>query len=366
MKKRWIVWLVLILILVGCKKQDDTKQSEGEEISMGDYFINVESGTYLLKWNQDEAACTPYFYDKKSKVTTPLCNKANCEHKDSECNAHLLSTDGEYRLKQMLYYRGELYLAYEGMIRFRIAKAQKDGTKCEVIYQSPDSLFLNKFGMCKGKLILEYMLPERDENGVITKGSTINIMSSYDLETKEEKIIANREKKEYTIPCQVGDNEEELYYVVIDFSSGSNIMHLFSYNVETEESTEIELDGKIGGDRMVDQKDYFWNQERKMVESYDIAAKKREDVVQLTQEDIIKVCPMDGELLTLEIMKHLGEGMGELANQCYDIKRDVFLFDDFQTDLWVIGTDGESYFGVNEKDELIRCEIGSEKWVVIE
>ncbi len=365
-KKRSICLIMLaVFLLAGCKKEPQETNTVKVTNSIAGDMANAEEGTYLLKWNPDTNAYIPYFYDLKNELLTPLCNEVNCKHDNEKCHAWTLGTNGAFSLKQILYDQGEIYLAYAGEARFMIAKANKDGTNLKKVYESEDGVYLNGLAMCEGQLIIGYMLEAKDENGVPTGSSTINLMSAYDLDTKQETILVN-EKQEQDIMCYpIGVLGKELYYIVTDLSKEPSESEVFLYDGDTKENKKIETEQQIQGGLLFEGKSYSWNEDKQMVQSYDLKTGKTEEVVSVNGTGI-QVSALPGGVLSLRKMIDLGDGTGAMGYQYYDLKKGELIFDDFQTDIVMSGSDGVHYFGTNSEDKLVGTAIDQVEWKVLE
>lgn len=66
-------------------------------------FVKVDDGYYFI------SDTMLFFYDVKEKEAYPVCNKANCEHSDSNCSAYL-SPLQFYPGMSLYYYDNALYL----------------------------------------------------------------------------------------------------------------------------------------------------------------------------------------------------------------------------------------------------------------
>ena len=70
-----------------------------------------------------------YFFDKNAKKSVPLCNKAECEHCDEQCNAYFNRT---YHLSYIQYYDGNVYtLSYSMDGYVYLSKISEDGSSRE-------------------------------------------------------------------------------------------------------------------------------------------------------------------------------------------------------------------------------------------
>ena len=65
-------------------------------------------------------------------------------------------------------------------------------------------------------------------------------------------------------------------------------------------------------------------------------------------------------------MIDLGDGTGVMGYQYYDLKKGELIFDDFQTDIVMSGSDGVHYFGTNSEDKLVGTAIDQVEWKVLE
>ena len=296
---------------------------------------------------------------------SPLCNQVNCKHDNEECQAWMLGVDGEYRLKQILYDQGSLYLAYSGDARFMVAKAKRDGSDVKKVYESEEGVYLNGIAMCDGELILYYMPAAKDENGNITGSSTVNLMSAYDMETGKEKVFVNEERKENLMCYAIGVSQKDLYYIVTDLSGESDQTRVFLYKGKSGESQEVELKQKIQGGLLFEDKDYRWDAGRQMVVSYDLKTGETEDVLEVSGKDV-QVSALPGGILQMSDMLDLGDGTGVMAYQYYDLREETLLFEDFQTETVVSGSDGEHYFGVDSQGEFVGAAVGESKWEKLE
>lgn len=121
MKKTILLALCFLLLLpVGCAGRGDPKQSETPSADSGDddstgyrfdyhysavaafgtdtYVIETEDTVYYLCNN------ILYFSDKEYKEFIPLCPRPECDHKTSDCNAHIDPIGGFWIYDKYIYY----------------------------------------------------------------------------------------------------------------------------------------------------------------------------------------------------------------------------------------------------------------------
>ncbi|MBR4027072.1 MAG: DUF5050 domain-containing protein [Lachnospiraceae bacterium] len=111
-----------------------------------DYVFETDSQSYFL-WNRVAKSEYGYYYigsdklmflDKKIKKAVPVCNRADCTHENSNCNAYL----GNYELSggisdnQLIYYDNAIYLVgYDSDGYTNMYKIKADGSSKEKYMQ---------------------------------------------------------------------------------------------------------------------------------------------------------------------------------------------------------------------------------------
>ncbi len=108
--KRLISFVLVFLTVFFSACTDSSKEFSGinYEYDCQTYFYlfsHIVSNTdgYFFKKNK-----TVYFFDRESKITTPLCSKINCEHNQMSkgCNAYIMHSGNP----GMWYYDNEVYI----------------------------------------------------------------------------------------------------------------------------------------------------------------------------------------------------------------------------------------------------------------
>ncbi|MDY3728287.1 MAG: hypothetical protein SO015_09065 [Wujia sp.] len=122
MKKKWIA-LIVIMIVVMCVGCGEKKTNSSEE-----YDINVwEKGVANICKSENGyyAVSGEFIYTIENEGIYPLCNKADCDHKNKECNAYLRKV-----CEQTIWYDGEhIYaVASEKSGKFSVYEINADGS----------------------------------------------------------------------------------------------------------------------------------------------------------------------------------------------------------------------------------------------
>ncbi len=114
-KSRILFVISILLLLVGCAKEDDAASKEPVRLWNGLYsnenqwymdwrIAETEEGFYITV-NEYAGAVTLIYFDKATRTAHPLCSAPECDHNNPDCAAWMR----DY-MPQVYYYEGKLYL----------------------------------------------------------------------------------------------------------------------------------------------------------------------------------------------------------------------------------------------------------------
>ena len=90
------------------------------------YYFSIDNNTMV-------------FFDSKSQNIIPLCNKPECMHNNSKCNAYFgqdTLEETDFWLQQLQYYKGNIYLiGFDSEGYANLYKVSQDGSSCEKYMQ---------------------------------------------------------------------------------------------------------------------------------------------------------------------------------------------------------------------------------------
>lgn len=191
-----------------------------------------EAGYYYMNLNYI------MYFDEETKTSFPLCGKAECSHKDENCNAFL--SVGKYILHTIYYYRNYLYIQAhhngaiylervnaDGSGRLEICQlaVSEDESTTKLVFHD-DSVYVFESGHCNSNT----------ENTEVVK------KISLDGNTNEKIFEYTATNARITLGRSYGD---KLFFIVeavkIDENKEMRIesMGLFSYDYTTGESGKV-------------------------------------------------------------------------------------------------------------------------------
>lgn len=159
-----------------------------------DRIILNEYGYYYFKQDIKTAGNILMFWDKSSKIETPLCNNPDCKHNGEQCNAYF--SQGGYQKEsyfgyKLWYYDHAIYhLGCDEEDNVNIYRVAEDGSSREVaaclykvdstvIEEDGASITMTWPGVCIHRGFIYY----------VNYDETILKIRKVDLETLEEKVI---------------------------------------------------------------------------------------------------------------------------------------------------------------------------------
>lgn len=125
MKRILMITLLTALIVAGCDDGNVNKKSDNQSFSGIRTGAYSDQGFYAI----DEDNCLVYFIDKNSYKSTPLCDKTNCAHDDSSCNAFYGELQGVYVNDGFVYVTAYDYNAEGEIDCMGLYKLTMDGSE---------------------------------------------------------------------------------------------------------------------------------------------------------------------------------------------------------------------------------------------
>lgn len=184
-KKHIILLLSMLMIfnVMACGKNNNKADISGDGTTLDDtqpYFNTVfhviakgEKGYYFISKAETNKKYTSdnflFFMDGTTKECIKLCGKAECNHKNEECNAYL----GKDYLKNIYFYNNKLYL-----IKYENGKAVLE----EILPDGTDRKKIGEIGTSTGKEQVAQKLAFSGDNVYILDGNE-NESSENDIQT---------------------------------------------------------------------------------------------------------------------------------------------------------------------------------------
>ena len=226
-KKKIYFGIVSLLFLSGCGKADNTKDITTDinySQSAPGFFTETESGYYFSSGD--------YFYysDKDNIKFVKLCNKPDCLHSSSDCNAfnHGGKCDTHF-------YAGRLVFPYyeigENGNNVIIASKDVDGTaeKNEKVIELP-------VGLYSGKMHRDYFVynvVEMEENS--TKQHSYLYLQKLDNLKEDPQVIYDYVEREETKNAEIVVNAMVNNYIYF-YTEGT----LYRYDIESGKFVQVE------------------------------------------------------------------------------------------------------------------------------
>ena len=167
-----------------------------------------DDGIYYVESIQEHPSDNGYmvlkYVDKASAKETVLCQKVNCKHNTSECQA---VAEGSDYMGFMTYSDGKLYYMVSEYKRdnrsLYLYRMNRDGTGKEQLHVFENQMTPpNKAGMYKGKIFLSLPTMKASEDNTSISSAEPSLVM-YDLETKTETMILDGARQEnlFVLPC---------------------------------------------------------------------------------------------------------------------------------------------------------------------
>lgn len=355
------IGLSLLLLCSGCQEDKKKAIDQQGDFRFGLSIANSPDGSYLnlSREAQSENHHVVYFYDKEADKMVPLCQKANCEHKDMTCPAYQLGKlekgDQEYALFSMIYNQDRLYLSYIGITGnapVLVESVAKDGSDLRKEYESSDLGLINSFAMYQDKIIISKGFFDKDEAGNLLGSSTINTIELYDPVTKEVLTIANQEKKENHMVYPIGMEDKMLYYLDLDMDT--NISQIKKYDIEErKESKGSECEAPTS---IAYQGQLYSLKDKKAIVKQDLKTGKSTTLLELEEEgDLFTVSPQG--FLTYSV--YLDNG--EYKTQVLDLDTEKPVFKEMKKNSYVIGRNQEFYFIEDQDHHIYKYDETTDK-----
>lgn len=124
-----------------------------------------------------------YYMDAKTKQITALCNKAECNHRGSGCNAYL--DKKKYNTLNVYYYKDNLYIVQndESNGLSKLVRISPDGSERETLFEIGELSVAYKLTFCDDAV---YIYRRVGGHGVDTSTETVRRRS---LDGKDDKVI---------------------------------------------------------------------------------------------------------------------------------------------------------------------------------
>lgn len=355
-----IVVLLCVFMTTGCSNQTESK--DNIELFVGGQMAVSDKGVYLFE-NSNDGNPVLYFYDKESEKLVPLCQNVNCEHRDMNCYAYQLGTiDNKhlYKVFSIVYYAERLYMAYiclTGSEAVLIKSIASDGSDLKTEYESSEIGLINGFCIFKNKLFISRCYFAEDDAGNLVGSSTVNTVCSYDLEAKEEKIIANENKQKDIMAYPIGAKDNNLYYFEFDFSNGANKGNIKEYNIETEtHKTMKEYNDSVS--MMYDDSIYYIENDSIIKEN--IITNKKESILENVHENI-NISVFQYGYLTYWYQNE----NKNFYTQAVDLNSEKRVFKSDLESVSIIGKYGDDYFMYNNQKGILKYNVKSQKEIVL-
>lgn len=198
----------------------------------------TEDGMYYAKNNR------LYFFDAEAETEVIVCNKANCKHDTTDCNAYTIDIQ-----PYLLCYNDNIYIS-EGMVNFtsneegedvyeaeiRLRELKQDGSVGRTIY-SADNGAVCDLRMINGVL---YFTAWTYHNGFQINDDSVDWkLYAYDLRWKRLKVIksyeADEEHDNANLTLEECDRDDVLYVNYSYFDSEENeTTEILLYDIEND------------------------------------------------------------------------------------------------------------------------------------
>lgn len=358
----YIVLMISLFLSAGCTSQKE-KRSNDTELCVGGQMAISNEGIYLFE-KSNEGNPVLYFYDRNSEKLVPLCQNANCEHNDMSCYAYQLGTidnnKNYYVVFSITYYAQRLYLAYIGLSgseNIIIKSVSMDGSDMKTEYESTEVGLINGFCIFQNKLIISRGYLAKDEADHLIGTATINTICTYDLETKEEKIIANEKKEKDIMVYPIGSKENNIYYYEINFSNGINKGKIMTYDIKNESKKTI---GEYNETVNLMYNDNIYYTDNNNIIGENIMTNKKKIIFEGNfVNSIVNVAPYG-------YLTYIYQGEDNVYyTLLLDLDSEEKVFDDDLNNASIIGKYEDEYFIYNDQKEIVKYNTKNKKEVVL-
>lgn len=145
MKRIFIIILSCILMFsfCGCTNKAKTVDLNGVEADSqpGWNIFNQpvakgENGYYYIKLIKQPWSYNIYYMDSVSRQTIPLCNKPDCDHKNTDCNSYI-DIKANYHTSNIYYYKNNIYLLHDNGAKglTELVRISADGSVRETVFE---------------------------------------------------------------------------------------------------------------------------------------------------------------------------------------------------------------------------------------
>lgn len=230
---RKILLIVMCLMLVACQSSKDNQETGQapqvkEDLILKDwnYLSNKgdsnEEGCYFIKTEEESTHLAYYDYATQQEIY--LCNKPECQHKDSTCTAYL---DGASSMSQLFVYKNHLYIVENiGLTMNALGESQA---------LSPQVIQIDLDGQNRKDL---YKLDDYEfEYGSIIVGDDclyIPVIRETKVETGKNSFMqVTAEKYLYKINLETGEGQQVMdmkYKNIMSVEGRSIIMNVSQYD----------------------------------------------------------------------------------------------------------------------------------------
>ena len=234
-------------LCVGCgeKKTDGLNSSNEFNINawqrVGDQVCRADDGYYIF--------CEDFLYTTDGTDTVPLCNKADCNHKNKDCNAYLSGAQ-----EQTVWYDGKHIYAVgkKGGNTYSVYEINKDGSGSKKLCNLFQASGYGGTGiMCSYKDGYIYYRMSLQDIEDIKIGRITNKIYRTRLESgaEPELIYENQEdEKTMTVTGAMYFYGDDMYVTISTYSMDSgnmNTAQLYRYSTK-ENKLELFLDRYVG------------------------------------------------------------------------------------------------------------------------
>lgn len=366
------------ICLTACGGRNDPAETksrfqDGKEYLPMSNLTESDDGIYYVESIQEHPSDNGYmvlkYVDKASAKETVLCQKVNCKHNTSECQA---VAEGSDYMGFMTYSDGKLYYMVSEYKRdnrsLYLYRMNRDGTGKEQLHVFENQMTPpNKAGMYKGKIFLSLPTMKASEDNTSISSAEPSLVM-YDLETKTETMILDGARQEnlFVLPC--GASGDNVYFLEMRFMESPDeeldeepYCKFRQYDLNTREIRTVldtvEEDAQIVyNDRILRlSKDH-----RKMY-SYDLITKETEDILEW-KENYHLIFAADGYIGFEKRRKK------QYYFNCYDLKEKRYIFDEMtlEDEAYVKTrlTTGEYWI---QKDEAVWLyDLSKDSWRKVE